>query len=257
MKMEQEPLAVLYARLKTSKAGLTNEEAKRRLAEFGPNEPARERRVSGFLQILRFFINPLVIILLIASAVSAAVGELINATIIGGMVLLSVALNIIQTYRSHRAVERLRAGIVLTATACRDGSWVEVPRRDLVPGDVIRLSAGDLVPADARLIQAKDLHVQEAALTGESLPVEKEATEDSAFASISRRDEQPRIPRHLDCKWKRNRASGRHRWDHRIRRYCGSTCRTTSGNRFRTRHTAVRFLNHEDRCLPRVVRFSS
>lgn len=177
MKMEQEPLAVLYARLKTSKAGLTNEEAKRRLAEFGPNEPARERRVSGFLQILRFFINPLVIILLIASAVSAAVGELINATIIGGMVLLSVALNIIQTYRSHRAVERLRAGIVLTATACRDGSWVEVPRRDLVPGDVIRLSAGDLVPADARLLQAKDLHVQEAALTGESLPVEKEATE--------------------------------------------------------------------------------
>ena len=177
MKMEQEPLAVLYARLKTSKAGLTNEEAKRRLAEFGPNEPARERRVSGFLQILRFFINPLVIILLIASAVSAAVGELINASIIGGMVLLSVALNIIQTYRSHRAVERLRAGIVLTATTCRDGSWVEVPRRDLVPGDVIRLSAGDLVPADARLLQAKDLHVQEAALTGESLPVEKEATE--------------------------------------------------------------------------------
>jgi P-type Mg2+ transporter len=177
MKIEQEPLAVLYVRLKTSKAGLTNEEAKQRLAELGPNEPAQERRVSGFLQILRFFINPLVIILLIASFVSAAVGELINASIIGGMVLLSVALNIIQTYRSHRAVERLRAGIVLTATACRDGSWVEVPRRDLVPGDVIRLSAGDLVPADARLLEAKDLHVHEAALTGESLPVEKEATE--------------------------------------------------------------------------------
>jgi len=179
MKMEQEPLAALYAKFKTSEAGLTNEEADRRLAEFGPNEPAHERRVGGFFQFARFFANPLVIILLIASAVSAGVGELINASIIAGMVLLSVALNVIQTYRSHRAVERLRAGIVLTATACRDGSWIETPRRDLVPGDIIRLSAGDLVPADARLIQAKDLHVQEAALTGESLPVEKEA-EDSA-----------------------------------------------------------------------------
>ena len=175
MKAEQEPLEVLYAKLKTSEAGLTNDEAERRLAEFGPNEPAHERRISGFFQFIRFFANPLVIILLIASAVSAAVGELVNASIIVSMVLLSVALNVLQTYRSHRAVERLRAGIVLTATASRNRSWVEIPRSDLVPGDVIRLSAGGLVPADARLIQAKDLHVQEAALTGESLPVEKEA----------------------------------------------------------------------------------
>src|SRR5262245_54863141 len=117
--MEQESLAVLYAKLNTSEAGLTQEEAERRLAEFGPNEPAQERRVGGFLQILRFFANPLVIILLIASAVSAGVGELINASLIAGMVLLSVALNVIQTYRSHQAVERLRAGIVLTATVYR------------------------------------------------------------------------------------------------------------------------------------------
>jgi len=175
VKAEQEPLVVLYTKLKTSEAGLANEEAERRLAQFGPNEPAHERHIGGFLQFILFFANPLVIILLIASAVSAAVGELVNASIIAGMVLLSVALNVLQTYRSHRAVERLRAGIVLTATARRNRSWVEITRSDLVPGDVIRLSAGDLVPADARLIQAKDLHVQEAALTGESLPVEKEA----------------------------------------------------------------------------------
>jgi Mg2+-importing ATPase len=97
MKMEQEPLAALYAKFKTSEAGLTNEEAERRLAEVGPNEPAHERRVGGFFQFVRFFANPLVIILLIASAVSAGVGELINASIIAGMVLLSVALNVIQT----------------------------------------------------------------------------------------------------------------------------------------------------------------
>ena len=175
MKTEQEPLEVLYAELKTSEAGLTSEEAERRLAEVGPNEPPYEHRIGGSFQFIRFFANPLVVILLIASAVSAVVGELVNASIIASMVLLSVALNVFQTYRSHRAVERLRAGIVLTATACRDRSWIEIPRSDLVPGDVIRLSAGDLIPADARLIQAKDLHVQEAALTGESLPVEKEA----------------------------------------------------------------------------------
>jgi Mg2+-importing ATPase len=136
MKIEQESIEVLYARFKTSEAGLTNEEAQRRLAEFGPNEPAHEPSIGGFLQFIRFFANPLVIILLIASAVSASVGELINAFIIAGMVLLSVALNVFQTYRSHRAVERLRAGIVLTATACRDRSWIEIPRSDLVPGDV-------------------------------------------------------------------------------------------------------------------------
>ena len=257
MKMEQEPLAVLYAKLETSEAGLTQEEAERRLAESGPNEPAQERRVSGLLQFVRFFANPLVIILLIASAVSAAVGELINASIIAGMVLLSVALNVIQTYRSHRAVERLRAGIVLTATACRDGSWVEIPRSDLVPGDIIRLSAGDLVPADARLIQAKDLHVQEAALTGESLPVEKEAREvgDTPQSPV----ETSNLV-YLGTSVVSGNATAlvvATGGIHRIRRYRGSTCRTTSGNRVRTRHTAVRVLNHEDRCLPRVVRFSS
>jgi Mg2+-importing ATPase len=103
------------------------------------------------------------------------VGEIVNASIIVTIVVLSMALNFIQTYRSHRAVRRLRQGIVLTATALRDGSWIEVPRREIVPGDVVRLVAGDLVPADGRLIEAKDLHVQQAALTGESLPAEKEA----------------------------------------------------------------------------------
>jgi magnesium-transporting ATPase (P-type) len=81
----------------------------------------------------------------------------------------------VQTYQSQNAVEKLRAGVAPTATALRDGTWMEVPRRDLVPGDMIRLVAGDLVPADARLVQATDLSVQQAALTGESLPVEKSA----------------------------------------------------------------------------------
>ena len=163
-------------------AGLTGEEARQRLLEFGANDPVSSRRTSGLTQILFLFINPLAIILLVASAISAAVGEVLNASIIALMVLLSAALNFVQTYRSQRAVERIRKEVAPTATALRDGNWTEIPRRELVPGDVIRLTAGDLVPADAWLFKARDLHVQQAALTGESLPVEKDAID---FQAIS------------------------------------------------------------------------
>jgi Mg2+-importing ATPase len=161
--------------LSLTETGLTNEEARTRLARFGPNEPATARRTATIFQLLLLFANPLAIILLAASAISAALGEVINASIIALMVLLSVALNFIQTYRSHRAVDRIRKEVAPTATVLRDGKWVEIPRRAVVPGDVIKLAAGDLVPADADLVQARDLHVQQAALTGESLPVEKSA----------------------------------------------------------------------------------
>jgi len=153
--------------------GLTTDEAKLRLAKIGPNEPATARRSANLVQVLTLFANPLAIILLIASAISAALGEVINASIIVTMVLLSVLLNFIQTYRSQRAVDRIRKEVAPAATVLRDGKWVEIPRREVVPDDVIKLAAGDLVPADADLVKARDLHVQQAALTGESLPVEK------------------------------------------------------------------------------------
>jgi Mg2+-importing ATPase len=163
-------------------AGLSTTEARLRLAKIGPNEPASSRRTSGLTQILFLFVNPLAIILLIASAISAAVGQVLNASIIALMVLLSVALNFVQTYRSQRAVERIRKEVAPTATVLRDGNWTEIPRRELVPDDVIRLTAGDLVPADACLFKARDLHVQQAALTGESLPVEKKAVDLAAIS---------------------------------------------------------------------------
>ena len=168
-------LDALYQQLHSSPAGLTSEEARRRLKESGPNEPTAVKRGATFQQLLVFLLNPLVLILLVASIITAILGEVLNASIIIGMVLLSIALNFFQTFRSQRAVERLRAGVALTSTVLRDGTWAELPRRELVPGDVIRLSAGDLVPADARLIEANALHVQQAALTGESMPVEKRA----------------------------------------------------------------------------------
>src|SRR5207244_3318899 len=106
--------------------------------------------------------NPLLIILPIARAASAILGEHVNASIIVLMVALGVVLNFVQTFRSHRVAERLRDAVAPTATALRDGTWIEIRRRDLVPGDIVRLTAGDRVPADARLLEARDLHVQQA-----------------------------------------------------------------------------------------------
>lgn len=156
-------------------AGLTSQEAETRLQQFGPNDPAPPRRSSAVLNLLRLFLNPLVLILLIAAILSAFLGEAADAGIIIAIVLLSVVIDFAQTYRSQRAVEQLRERVAPTATVLRDGQWQEIHRRDVVPGDVVRLSAGDLVPADARLLISRDLYVQQAALTGESLPVEKQA----------------------------------------------------------------------------------
>jgi P-type Mg2+ transporter len=185
----QLPLATLFAKLNSSTNGLSTEQARQRQLDVGPNDPVPERQNRGLSEILRGLANPLVLILLFAGLVSAMVGELINAAIIITIIILSLTLNFVQTFRSHRAVQRLRQGIMLTATALRDGAWIEVPRRELVPGDVIRLVAGDLVPADSRLIEAKDLHVQQAALTGESLPAEKQAALESLRAGSSAIDQ--------------------------------------------------------------------
>ena len=172
--------ARLLAELQASPDGLTSAEAERRLELVGPNEPTSKRRSAGIVQFGLFFVNPLVLILLASSLITALLGDILDASIIATLVLLSVVLNFAQAFRSQRAADQLRAQVTPTATVLRDRTWREVPRSTLVPGDVIRLSAGDLVPADARLLEARDLHVQQAALTGESLPAEKEASDDAS-----------------------------------------------------------------------------
>jgi Mg2+-importing ATPase len=127
-------------------------------------------------QALALFANPLVLILLFAAVLSGLLGDVANAAIIAVIVVVGVGINFAQTHRSERAAERLSETVAPTATVRRDGAWIELARRLVVPGDVIRLSAGDLVPADAVLLSARDLHLQEAALTGESMPAEKEAS---------------------------------------------------------------------------------
>ncbi len=174
------PAADLLDQLQASSMGLSEDEARLRLARFGPNQPVQWRPAAGLVQFLLLFANPLVVILLLACVVSAVLGEAVSASIIVLIVLLSILLNFAQTYRSQQAARKLQASVAPQASVRRDGRWVDLPRRLLVPGDLIRLSAGDLVPADARLLEARDLHIQQAALTGESLPTEKTATDAAA-----------------------------------------------------------------------------
>ncbi len=157
--------------------GLTTDLARARLREVGPNEAAATRRTTALSELARPFANPLVAILLVAGVVSATVGEWVNATIIVAMVVLGVTINFLQTDHSRRAVERLRKSVAPTATVMRDGVWSELPRAEVVPDDWIRLVPGDMVPADARIMECEHLHVQESALTGESVPVEKKVDE--------------------------------------------------------------------------------
>ena len=161
--------------------GLTAQEAAARLDRFGPNELTATQYHSFLSDLLHVFMNPLTLILLIAAIVSAFTGDAVDAGIIGVIVLLSGAIDLTQTYHSQRAVEKLRDQVAPTATvAPRRVSGKKYRRRDVVPGDIIRLSAGDLVPADSRLLLARDIYVQQGMLTGESLPVDKEATGDPA-----------------------------------------------------------------------------
>lgn len=164
----------VLAELGVSASGLTSEEAAARLEQYGPNELQAARRISPWEILLEQFKNVLIIILLIATALSAFLGHGLEAVAITVIVLFAVVLGFIQEYRAERAIEALRRMAAPTASVMRDGEETEVPSRDLVPGDIVILRAGNRVPGDARLIEAVNLQVLEAALTGESFPVDKQ-----------------------------------------------------------------------------------
>lgn len=153
--------------------GLTSSEARDALAIHGENRISARTSRSVLWQFTSRFKNPLILILLVASAVSALSGDPGNFGIIMAMVVLSVWLDFFQEHRANRAAEALRESVSLRASVRRDGHVVDVAVAELVPGDVIVLSAGDRVPADARLLEARDFFVNQALLTGEPYPVEK------------------------------------------------------------------------------------
>ena len=170
-------LADLFVALDARPTGLTASAASARLARFGPNVLNARRERAIVLQFLARLANPLVLVLLAASAIAAALGDLRSFAVIAVIVLLSVTLDFVQEHRANRAAEALRRSVALTARVHRDGETRELPASAIVPGDVVELSAGDLVPADARVLVARDCFVNQAFLTGESFPVEKDAGE--------------------------------------------------------------------------------
>ena len=156
-------------------SGLSETEADSRLKQVGTNEIAREKRQSGLMRLLSNIKNPLVLLLLALGVLSFLTGDLRAMVVIFVMVVLGVVLRFFQEMRADNAAEKLKAMVSNTATLVRDGKEKEVSLKMLVPGDIIRLAAGDMVPADVRVLSAKDLFLNQAALTGEALPVEKKA----------------------------------------------------------------------------------
>jgi Mg2+-importing ATPase len=167
--------------LGSSTDGLAPLEARARLARFGPNAVAHERRRAPLAAFLAQFARPLPLLLLLLAAVNLATGAAIGAAMITAMVVLSSLLGFVQEHRSDRAVQRLRAMVRTTARVLRPAGSApgagatpaECPLEELVPGDVVLLAAGDLIPAEVRFLETVDLFVDQASLTGESLPVEK------------------------------------------------------------------------------------
>ena len=153
--------------------GLTSTEAQRRLVEFGPNEISREQATNPLALLARQFASPVIWLLLGAAALSAALGELLDATAIGTIVIVNAAIGFFQEHRAERAVLALRSMTAPQARVMRDGHSVMTPANTVVPGDLLVLEAGDVAAADARLHTAHALTTNEAALTGESTPVEK------------------------------------------------------------------------------------
>nr|WP_296820836.1 magnesium-translocating P-type ATPase [Thiobacillus sp.] len=150
-------------------------EAGARRRSFGPNQLRPHAERAWVLQFLAHFRNPLVLVLLAASAITGMLGDMKSFIVISVIVLMSVTLDFFQEFRASRAVEKLRHSVALRAKVVRGGLAREIPVAELVPGDVVLLAAGDLAPADGRVLDARDLFVNQALLTGESYPVEKHA----------------------------------------------------------------------------------
>jgi len=169
------PAAEVLQRLGSSaEKGLTEDEAAGRLRQYGLNELQRAHHVSAWEVFAAQFKNLLIVILLIAVGLSAILGHAIEAVAIGVIILFAVLLGFYQEYRAERALEALREMAAPTAVVVRDGQELNLPARDIVPGDIVQLRAGDRIPADGRLFESVNLKIDEAALTGESVPVEKQ-----------------------------------------------------------------------------------
>jgi len=173
-------LVALKREFKTADTGLSDQEALRRLSVYGPNSFSEKKETHIVWEFLSHFKNPLIIVLLVASAISAWFGQITNLIIISIMILASVTLDFFEEHSANRAAEKLKERVRTSATVIRNGRQIEVRTSDVCPGDIIFLSSGDLIPADARLLSADDFFVNQSTLSGESFPKEKNESVDSA-----------------------------------------------------------------------------
>src|ERR1035437_2211356 len=163
----------LLTRLQATASGLTTNEAKKRLISYGANRLKPQKRSDAFTLLVAQFKSPIILILLIATVLSLFLHNLVDASIIFTIVLISGLLGFWQEHSASNAVAKLLAIVQIKAAVLRDGKQQEIPVEEIVPGDIVIMNAGDIVPGDCLLLEGKDVFVDEAMLTGETFPVEK------------------------------------------------------------------------------------
>jgi len=157
----------------TASTGLSGEEAARRLEQYGRNSLLASKRRGPWLRLALQFHNPLIYVLLIAGAITFWLKDYVDTGVIVGVVLINAVIGFVQEGKAEKALEAVSAMLASRATVLREGERHEIDAALLVPGDIVLLESGARVPADLRLVRVKNLRVNEAALTGESVPVDK------------------------------------------------------------------------------------
>lgn len=157
----------------TSEAGLTTVEAAKRLQEHGENEIAEQKKKSPLTILLNQFKDFMIIVLIAAAVISGFMGDITDTLVILLIVVLNAIIGFTQEFRAEKAMEALKKMVAVNATVIREGRTISIPASQLVPGDILLLEAGNIVPADIRLTEVFQLKIEEASLTGESHPVEK------------------------------------------------------------------------------------
>lgn len=163
----------VFQNLNSSPEGINSEEAQLRLNKYGENCIESKEKISSFILLLNQFKNPIIIILLIATAISASTGEIVDSVIITAIIFISAILSFLQEYSANNAMEALNSNIQIKAMVLRDNDTVKIPANEVVPGDILILSAGSLIAADGAIIECLDFSVNQAILTGESISTEK------------------------------------------------------------------------------------
>ena len=178
----------IFRKFSSSKTGLSSQEAQKRLEENGPNEIS-EKKISPLLKFLGYFWGPIPWMIETAAVLSAVIRHWEDFGVIFAMLLINSMVGFWQEYKADNAIELLKKRLALKARVMRDGKWAEALARTLVPGDLIRIRLGDIIPADIKLVEGDYLLVDQSALTGESLPVEKHASDIGYSASIVKQGE--------------------------------------------------------------------